>query len=338
MTVHTAFLRFAWMFALPFFVSCGGAHPASLAGAGRNTALVPTAGTSVGTVPSTSVSSAVSTSVSTGVAPPSAVTVLARSLGIVRAMAVDSTYVYLAKSSEVVRVPLRGGEPVLMTKLEPGDEAFALTAASEGLYLATAGTGDATVKAGRLGMGSVMLLPAGSSEPRALATYQVRVQSIVLDDKNVYWAAELAGVPGAWVLRSAGRNVKAEIKTKALPRSARLAQVHGHYNGEVLASGVVGGVVAHSLSGAKKEHLVGLLPRVVFANILGDRLIVAGLDVDASGRPVSVVGMTGLLGASQEITRLETFDGAVRIGGLSSRDKLVYFTKTGRHRDRARPV
>jgi hypothetical protein len=80
---------------------------------------------------------------------------------------------------------------------------------------------------------------------------------------------------------------------------------------------------------------VGLLPRVVFANILGDRLIVAGLDVDASGRPVSVVGMTGLLGASQEITRLETFDGAVRIGGLSSRDKLVYFTKTGRHRDGA---
>jgi len=148
------------------------------------------------------------------------VVVLARGLGGVQSFAADDQFAYVVKKGgAIVRIPLAGGDPTPFGMLPANEDAMALALTPEGLYVATVSSGEAALKKGTFGVGSIMLLPSDGGKPRRLSTGYVMTVSLVADDAKIYWAAAKPGKKPEWSIYSSPRKTGAPVAAKKEARA-----------------------------------------------------------------------------------------------------------------------
>lgn len=263
---------------------------------------------------------------------PTTAVVLARGLGGVASFAADDTFAYVVKSSgAIVRVPLAGGNPTPFGSLPANEESAALAVTAEGLYLATTGSGEAALKKGTFGLGSIMLFPSDGGKARKLSSGYLLTGSIVVDDAKIYWAAAKPGKKPEWSIFSAPRKTGTPVAAKKLGQEG-LIRVFGTYKGAVLYAGLLGGVVAQPLGKAdKRGPTVGTLMQIDSAVVTGDRLVIGGsdLDIEHGAKTVPTVGVTALDGETHTLEKLAMLGPDDHIGGVAVSGDDVFFTQVG---------
>jgi hypothetical protein len=230
-------------------------------------------------------------------------------------LAVDSSYVYLASSQGVLRVPLTGGTPQPLTGSQ---DAYAVAVDSSHVYFTgDYSTGGSPKSGSATGLFSA---PIGGGTPTLLAS--AWAMQIVVDDTNVYGA-----IGGLWAVPIGG-GAQTTLSSKVQPSIP--AQIAVYAGNVYVPTSPLGG------AGITAVPTAGGSPQVLVSN----RAMPVAVAVDASGIYWGEYSYQSLAGGifragldGSNVTQLATDDD---VSGFAIDDTNVYWS--AQHLDVVRSV